>query len=98
MNRNLMMLTLAAALMTAGPALAGEKTVTLAVKNMDCSACPYIVQRSLSHVPGVAKADVSYARKTATVTYDDTKTTLAALTAATTNAGYPSQLVAANTD
>jgi mercuric ion binding protein len=33
---------------------------------------------------------VSYERKTATVTYNDQKTTLAALTAATTEAGYPS--------
>jgi len=29
--------------------------------------------------------------KTATVTYDDSKTGVTALTAATTNAGYPSQ-------
>jgi mercuric ion binding protein len=33
---------------------------------------------------------VSYQDKTAVVTYDDTKTDLKALTAATTNAGYPS--------
>ena len=95
MNRNLFTLILAAALLVGGTAFAGEKTVTLAVKNMDCSACPYIVQRSLLGVPGVEKATVSYQHKTATVTYNDAKTTLAALTAATTNAGYPSQLMAA---
>ena len=41
-------------------------------------------------VPGVAKVVVSYTRKTAIVTFDDTKTAVPALTAATTNAGYPS--------
>jgi len=39
---------------------------------------------------GVAKAAVSFKEKTATVTYDDSRTEVKALTAATTNAGYPS--------
>jgi mercuric ion binding protein len=86
--------SLAAALViglgAAAPAMAGEKTITLAVKNMYCSACPLIVKSSLLAVPGVAKVVVSYTRKTAIVTFDDTKTAVPALTAATTNAGYPS--------
>ena len=69
---------------------AGESTVTLAVRNMTCSACPFIVKSSLEAVPGVAKVAVSFADKTATVTFDDTKTAVPALTSATTNAGYPS--------
>ena len=40
---------------------------------------------------GVGNVAVSYEKKTAMVTYDDQKTSLAALTAATTQAGYPSQ-------
>ena len=83
-------LGLGAAILSAGSAMAAEKTVTLAVKNMDCASCPYIVQRSLTGVQGVAQVSVSFERKTATVTYDDQRTTLAALTAATTQAGYPS--------
>ena len=71
-------------------ALAAEKTVTLAVNNMYCADCPYIVKKSLERVPGVAKVAVSFKDKTATVTYDDSKADLKALTAATTNAGYPS--------
>lgn len=73
-------------------AMAGEKTVTLAVQNMDCSACPFTVKSSLEAVPGVAKAIVSYKDKTAIVTFDDTKTAVPALIGATTNAGYPSAL------
>jgi mercuric ion binding protein len=57
---------------------------------MDCADCPYVVKKSLEAVPGVAKVTVSYKDKTATVVYDDSRGNLKALTAATTNAGYPS--------
>jgi mercuric ion binding protein len=79
-------------LLASSAALAGEKTVTLAVENMYCAACPITVKSSLEAVPGVAKAVVSYASKTALVTFEDTKTAVPALIAATTNAGYPSKL------
>jgi mercuric ion binding protein len=79
-------------LLLSSAAFAGEKTVTLAVQNMDCAACPYTVKSSLQAVPGVKKAVVSFADKTAIVTFDDTKTTVPALISATTNAGYPSAL------
>src|SRR5258708_2194662 len=71
-------------------AFAGEKTVTLAVPGMYCSACPITVRASLEVVPGVAKVVVSLANKTAIVTFDDDKATVPALITATTNAGYPS--------
>ena len=71
-------------------AFAGENTVTLAVQNMYCAACPFTVKSSLEAVPGVAKVVVSYADKTAVVTFDDAKTGVPALITATTNAGYPS--------
>ena len=79
-------------LLASPAALAGEKTVTLAVQNMYCSACPITVKSSLEAVPGVAKAVVSYTDKTAVVTFDDAKTAVPALITATTNAGYPSAL------
>jgi mercuric ion binding protein len=71
-------------------AFAGERVVTLAVQNMTCSACPFIVKSSLEAVPGVAKVSVAFADKTATITFDDSKTAAPALISATTNAGYPS--------
>jgi mercuric ion binding protein len=77
-------------LLAAGTAIAAERTVTLAVDNMYCSACPHTVKLSLAKVTGVNEAAVFYEKKTAIVTYDDQQTTIAALTAATTNAGYPS--------
>jgi len=90
MNRILPAIAIAAVLSVAGPAMAAEKTVTLAVDNMYCSACPHTVKQSLAKVAGVGEVAVSYEKKTAIIIYDDQKTTLAALTAATTQAGYPS--------
>jgi mercuric ion binding protein len=81
---------LAFGLAISSSAFAGEKTVTLAVKNMYCADCPFIVKRSLEGVSGVTKAVVSLKDKTAAVTFDDTKTDVGALTNATTKAGYPS--------
>ena len=78
------------ALITSSPLLAAERTITLAVQNMDCAECPFIVRKSLEAVPGVAKVSVSFRDKTAIVSYDDAKADVAALTAATINAGYPS--------
>ena len=86
-------LVMVAGLLAAGVASAGEQTVTLTVENMTCGACPLIVKQSLAKVDGVRKVDVSFERKTATVTFDNGKTTVASLIAATTKAGYPSQVV-----
>ena len=79
-------------LLAPSAAFAEERTVTLAVQNMYCSACPVTVKSSLQAVPGVAKVVVSYADKTAVVTFDDARTAVPALITATTNAGYPSAL------
>jgi mercuric ion binding protein len=81
---------IAVSVLASSTALAAEKTITLAVKNMYCADCPFIVRKSLEGVPGVSKAVVSYKDKTAVVTYDDTRADVAALTRATTEAGYPS--------
>ena len=75
----------------ASPAgMAADRTITLAVNNMDCVACPSIVKGSLQAVPGVAKVAVSFKDKTATIVYDDAKADVNQLTSATTKAGYPS--------
>ena len=92
MTKTLASGVLGLSLLASSAAFAGERTVTLSVENMYCSACPVTVKSSLEAVPGVAKAIVSYADKTAVVTFDDAKTNLPALISATTNAGYPSAL------
>jgi mercuric ion binding protein len=76
-----------------GTALAATRTETLKVSHMTCISCPYIVRHALLAVPGVSSAAVSYADKTASVTFDDARTDTAALVKATTNAGFPSELL-----
>jgi mercuric ion binding protein len=80
-------LLLAAAL----PALAATKTVTLAIPSMTCPVCPITVKKALKAVPGVSRVDVSFDKKDAVVSFDDSKTSVAALTKATADAGFPSK-------
>ncbi len=83
-------LSISLMLAVALPAFAATKTVTLAVPSMTCAMCPITVKKALNAVPGVSKVDVSFVKKDAVVTFDDAKTSVAALTKATANAGYPS--------
>ncbi len=94
MNRIFAAVGFPAVLFAAGAAFAATRTVTLAVEHMTCPACPAIVHKTLARLPGVEKVAVSLGKKTATVTYDNAKTTLAQLEAATRNAGYPSHPLA----
>jgi periplasmic mercuric ion binding protein len=87
----LTIIVLGLGMLASSSALAAERTVTLAVQNMFCADCPFIVKKSLEAVPGVAKASVSYKDKTAIVTYDDGRVDIKSITDATTNAGYPSK-------
>ena len=91
MTKMLVAMTLALGVL-ASPAFAGETTVTLAVRNWYCAACPHVVKESLAAVPGVTNVAVSDKTKTAVVTFDDTKADVKALINATTEAGYPSFL------
>ena len=90
MNKPLACAAFAIGIVTSSSAMAGDRTITLAVKNMDCAACPSIVKGSLEAVPGVARVAVSFKDKTATIIYDDAKAGVNQLTTATTKAGYPS--------
>ena len=65
-------------------------TVVLTIPTMDCATCPITIRLALLHVKGVSKAKVSYDKREARVTYDDTQTTLEALKEATSDVGYPS--------
>jgi len=76
MGRILIIRSFAAAVLESGAASAGERTVTLAVEDMYRDACPYIAKQSLTKVLGVTSVAVSFEQKTATVTYDDQKTTI----------------------
>lgn len=74
----------------AAPVWAQTQTVRLSVPGMTCGACPITVRTALRRVSGVEKIDIDEGEKLVTVTFDDRKTTVDALTQATANAGYPS--------
>jgi mercuric ion binding protein len=88
--------TALALLLGSWTAEAAEKTVSLDVDNATCALCAPIVKRTLARVAGVKSVQVAEANANtgavATVTFDDAVTTVPALVAATTNAGYPSHL------
>lgn len=71
------------------PAWAATQTVKLDVPGMHCETCPITVRKALSKVEGVSKVETSLEKREAVVTFDDTKTDVAALTRASANAGYP---------
>lgn len=79
-------------LLITAPTLAATKIVTLSVPSMTCAACPITVKKALIKVDGVTKTEVSFEKREAAVTFDDTKANIWTLTKATSDAGYPSTL------
>jgi len=75
------------------PALAAMQTVTLDVPGMNCPTCPITVKKALTKVNGVTQVKVSFKPPHAMVTFDDTKSTVDALTLATQQAGFPSTVL-----
>jgi len=78
--RSLLILTLATVVSVVALA-ASSTTAVLDVKNMSCGTCPIIA--------GVTEVRVDFAKKTATVAFDASKTNAASLVKATTDAGFP---------
>ena len=90
--KRILVTTLAALSLPPVAGNAAQRTVTLAVENMGCAACPYIVREAMSAVPGVSRVEVSLAMRAAVVTFDDARTTVEAVAAASADAGFPAQL------
>ena len=76
-----------------GTSFAAKQTITFKVDGMYCSACPIMVKKALINVDGVKDATVSYSKKTAVVTFEDTKTDTTSLIQATTKAGYQASII-----
>lgn len=92
MTRSIILgLAVIASISLGSAANAAERTVTLRVERMTCASCPVIVRGALRRVKGVRRVEVSYASKTATVTYDDGQSTVTDLVRATGAIGYPSR-------
>jgi len=78
-------------------AQAAETTAVLDVHHAGCVLCGPIIKSTLEHVKGVKAVRVVQpngdANVTATISYDNAVTNVAALITATTNAGYPASIV-----
>lgn len=72
--------------------VAATQTVTFTVENMTCALCPVTVKSAMEGVSGVKSVKVDFAAKTATVMFDPSVTSVEAIAAASTNAGYPATI------
>tara|TARA_R110002096_G_scaffold348189_1_gene541427 strand:+ start:2709 stop:2990 length:282 start_codon:yes stop_codon:yes gene_type:complete len=88
MNRNILLLVLIGVFGSAATVFAAETTVTLAVENMTCALCPVTVRKAIERVEGVIDTKVDLNNKTATVIYDDARTTPQDIAKASTNVGF----------
>ncbi len=93
MKNTLLVIVLGLAFGVALPAVAAEQTVSMDVERMTCALCPLTVRKAMERVDGVQHVEVDYDTKTASVTFDDTKTTAADIAQASTDVGYPSKPV-----
>ena len=64
------------------------QTATLKIRGMTCGGCVASVQRVLSALDGVGRADVSLANNEAKVEFEPARVKLAELEAAVEDAGY----------
>ncbi|MBA1330898.1 hypothetical protein QQ73_06910 [Candidatus Endoriftia persephone str. Guaymas] len=100
-----LLLGLITAVITPAQASSTEKvqTIILEVENMTCSICPITVRKTLERVPGVTMAEAGYDGNSdsagwAKVTFDSTQITVDKITAATFEAGYPSDIKPGKTE
>ncbi len=65
-----------------------KKKAELKISGMTCATCSSTIEKSLSNLPGVLKAQVSLGNELASVEYDPARVDLNALEKAVTDAGY----------
>ncbi len=92
MARYVLALLLTGIFASAAPSFAADATVTFDVERMTCKLCPLTVRKAMEGVEGVVDAKVDYDNKTATVTFDNERTTPDEIAAASTEIGYPATL------
>ena len=91
MTRNIVALLLIGVFASVAPAFAADATATFAVDRMTCKLCPITVRKAMEGVDGVIDAKINLDNKTATVTFDDARTTPEEIAKASTEIGYPAR-------
>ncbi|WP_174731047.1 heavy metal translocating P-type ATPase [Mesobacillus harenae] len=65
-----------------------EQQVTLGIKGMTCAACATRIEKNLSKIDGVSKANVNLASEKATVSFNPTQTSVEQLMGSVKKTGY----------
>jgi copper chaperone CopZ len=65
-----------------------NKTVTLAIEGMTCSGCENTISEAVTKIAGVSTIKASHLDSTAVVGFDSTLTSVSAIGAVITEAGY----------
>lgn len=77
------------AVQSAATRAAAVRTATFTVENMTCALCPVTVKAAMARVDGVRSVEIDFGAGTAAVVFDPSVTSVEAIAAASTNAGYP---------
>lgn len=80
------------ALVSAAQVAETQQTATFHVPGMFCALCPATVKKAMERVEGVKSVTVDFEARTAIVAFDPAKATVAAIAAASANAGYPAEV------
>ena len=83
--------TFALALAVSASAFAGEKTETIKVSGWHCGGCAARTESALKDVKGVTTVASDKAKKSVTVTFDDTKVKRADLEKAIADSGFSAE-------
>lgn len=75
---------------------ARKARVTLNIASMSCASCVGRVDKAIAQVPGVLSVSVNLAAETATVEYLEGVTTIAEITGASAEIGYPAEIAQAD--
>ena len=89
--RNKWIIGLVFALSAGLAAAAAPKKVVLDVQNMTCAACSITIGKALDKLPGVQSKQVDAKAATVTVEFDPSRTSVAAVSRAITDAGFPAK-------
>lgn len=65
-----------------------KKKIVLEIEGMDCAHCAVAIEKSISSVSGISRANVSFATDKAIVEYDPTRANLNSIKEAIERAGY----------
>ena len=94
MSRRPAWLVLVSLVLVAATALAATSTVALTVEGMTRGSRPIAVKKALEGLKGVRRAEVSFRKKEARVTFDPAQVTVEQLIEAVNRAGFRAALKA----